>query len=236
MLCMISDLATPLYISAQMGHTRAVKLLVRSGACVDTPREDGATPLFTAAQKGHIGVVQALLAAGATVGLLGNGETALHAAVLFGRTRISHLLLLRGADPMAPNKLSLDPSSRIYWVWVISKIKGLKDGLTSLRLANDAHYSDLTVVLAHFAGPVASSQAGIDIDDASGIGARRRRPLTAAAAAARTLQRYGCVPVTGQVRCRPAQRNTGRSRLPAGTSTTLSGLWRKGGIAAPYSG
>jgi len=43
---------------------------------------------------------------GASTKLLGNGETALHMAALFGRTRITHLLLVNGADPLLKNKVT----------------------------------------------------------------------------------------------------------------------------------
>lgn len=60
-LHVIRDGATPLWISAQMGHDTCVRLLLQHGAGVDLARQDGATPLFKACHKGHEEVVKEIL-------------------------------------------------------------------------------------------------------------------------------------------------------------------------------
>lgn len=64
------DLATPLWIAAQLGHDHIVKTLLQHGAFVDTIRIDGATPLFKASHKGHAHVVHELLKYKPKLGLL----------------------------------------------------------------------------------------------------------------------------------------------------------------------
>lgn len=64
------DLATPLWIAAQMGHDHIVKTLLQHGAYVDSVRVDGATSLFKASHKGHAHVVHELLKYKPKLGLL----------------------------------------------------------------------------------------------------------------------------------------------------------------------
>ncbi|XP_072901593.1 ankyrin repeat domain-containing protein 29 isoform X4 [Hemitrygon akajei] len=97
------DLTTPLWIATQMGHIDIVKLLLQHGASSDSPRQDGSTPLFKAAYKGFTEVVQELLTFSPSLGVLKNGMTALHAAVLGGSARTVTLLVESGADPSLRN-------------------------------------------------------------------------------------------------------------------------------------
>ncbi|GCB67537.1 hypothetical protein scyTo_0010260, partial [Scyliorhinus torazame] len=64
---------------------------------------DGSTPLFKAAYKGFTEVVRELLARSPSLGILKNGTTALHAAVLGGSIRTVRLLIDSGADPSLRN-------------------------------------------------------------------------------------------------------------------------------------
>ncbi|KRZ22449.1 Ankyrin repeat domain-containing protein 29, partial [Trichinella pseudospiralis] len=99
------DGATPLWISCQMGHASIVRELLLWGANVDEARKDGATPLFKASHKGHTAVVEELLEFDPCLGLLANGETALHAACLFGHQEIAKMLIRAGADVQLPNQV-----------------------------------------------------------------------------------------------------------------------------------
>ncbi|XP_067887190.1 ankyrin repeat domain-containing protein 29 isoform X3 [Heterodontus francisci] len=99
----LKDLTTPLWIATQMGHSDIVKLLLQRGANSDTPRKDGSTPLFKAAYKGFAEVVRELLTFCPSLGILKNGTTALHAAVLGGNVRTVALLIDSGADPSLRN-------------------------------------------------------------------------------------------------------------------------------------
>ncbi|KAL3868933.1 hypothetical protein ACJMK2_041685 [Sinanodonta woodiana] len=98
------DNATALWIAAQMGHANIVRELISAGSDIDAVREDGATPLFKACHKGHLEVVEELLKHKPRLGLLPNGETALHAAALFGHMKITKLLMAANADGKLKNK------------------------------------------------------------------------------------------------------------------------------------
>lgn len=71
--------------------------------------QDGATPLFKAAHKGHAGVVGELLKHGPELGLLANGQTALHGAAMFGQLACVRLLARAGAALSARNAAGLTP-------------------------------------------------------------------------------------------------------------------------------
>ncbi|PWA14509.1 hypothetical protein CCH79_00011210 [Gambusia affinis] len=98
------DGTAPLWMAAQMGHSEVVKVLLLRGADRDADRLDGSTVLFKAALKGHNGVVEELLKFSPALGLLKNGSTALHAAVMGGNIRTVLLLLGANADPALPNE------------------------------------------------------------------------------------------------------------------------------------
>ncbi|XP_068174523.1 ankyrin repeat domain-containing protein 29 isoform X3 [Antennarius striatus] len=98
------DGTAPLWIAAQMGHSEAVKVLLLRGAHRDADRQDGSTALFKAAFKGHNGVIEELLKFSPSLGLLKNGSSALHAAVMGGNIQTVLLLLGANADPLLPNK------------------------------------------------------------------------------------------------------------------------------------
>uniref|UniRef100_A0A182YFX8 ANK_REP_REGION domain-containing protein n=1 Tax=Anopheles stephensi TaxID=30069 RepID=A0A182YFX8_ANOST len=104
-----NDGATPLWIAAQMGHDHVVKILLHNGAVVDAVRCDGATALFKAAHKGHSAVVHELLKFRPNLGTLANGETALHAAVMFGHLPIVKQLVAAGSDCTVPNQDGYTP-------------------------------------------------------------------------------------------------------------------------------
>ncbi|AWP11249.1 putative ankyrin repeat domain-containing protein 29-like [Scophthalmus maximus] len=98
------DGTAPLWMAAQMGHNELVKVLLLRGADRDADRQDGSTALFKAALKGHSSVIEELLKFSPSLGLLKNGSTALHAAVMGGDLRTVLLLLGANADPTLPNK------------------------------------------------------------------------------------------------------------------------------------
>ncbi|XP_040025890.2 ankyrin repeat domain-containing protein 29 isoform X3 [Gasterosteus aculeatus] len=98
------DGTTALWMAAQMGHDEAVKVLLLRGADRDADRHDGSTALFKAAFKGHNSVIEELLKFSPSVGILKNGSTALHAAVMGGNLQTVLLLLGANADPMTPNE------------------------------------------------------------------------------------------------------------------------------------
>ncbi|TNN29788.1 Ankyrin repeat domain-containing protein 29 [Liparis tanakae] len=93
-----------LWMAAQMGHGEAVRVLLLRGADRDADRQDGSTALFKAAFKGHNGVIEELLKFSPSVGILKNGSTALHAAVMGGNLQTVLLLLRANANPSLPNQ------------------------------------------------------------------------------------------------------------------------------------
>ncbi|XP_023232143.1 ankyrin repeat domain-containing protein 29-like isoform X1 [Centruroides sculpturatus] len=127
-----TDGATPLWIACQMGHTAVVRELLEKDAEVDATRLDGATPLFKAAHKGYSEIVELLIKRGASLGLLKNGESALHTAALFDHLPIVKILIAAGADPELKNQ----------------------DGLTPLELAQEAG----NVVVTEFLQKIISSR------------------------------------------------------------------------------
>ncbi|XP_078009590.1 ankyrin repeat domain-containing protein 29 isoform X2 [Phascolarctos cinereus] len=104
------DGTAPLWIASQMGHSEVVRVMLLRGADRDAARNDGTTALLKAANKGYNNVIEELLKFSPTLGLLKNGTTALHAAVLSGNIRAVALLLEAGADPALRNKANELPS------------------------------------------------------------------------------------------------------------------------------
>ncbi|KAK7066471.1 hypothetical protein SK128_007029 [Halocaridina rubra] len=129
------DGASPLWIASQMGHQSVVRLLLNHGTNVDICRHDGATPLFKAAHKGHVDVVQELLPYKPHLGLLRNGESALHAAALYGHIRVLKALVQAGADPGLKNDQGLTPIQIASQAHHPEAVQLLKEALTKRKEA-----------------------------------------------------------------------------------------------------
>ncbi|XP_019509391.1 PREDICTED: ankyrin repeat domain-containing protein 29 isoform X1 [Hipposideros armiger] len=99
------DGTAPLWIASQMGHSEVVRVMLLRGADRDAARDDGTTALLKAANKGYNDVIEELLKFSPTLGILKNGTSALHAAVLSGNIKTVALLLEAGADPALRNKM-----------------------------------------------------------------------------------------------------------------------------------
>jgi hypothetical protein len=86
--------------AAQSDDVVTVRALIRSGADVNLPNEQGRTPLMNAAAAGRLSVVQALIEAQADVDASDrNGLTALMEASRLDRVGVVRALLDAGADP-----------------------------------------------------------------------------------------------------------------------------------------
>ncbi|XP_017173358.1 ankyrin repeat domain-containing protein 29 isoform X3 [Mus musculus] len=104
------DGTAPLWIASQMGHSEVVRVMLLRGADRDAARNDGTTALLKAANKGYNDVIEELLKFSPTLGILKNGTSALHAAVLSGNVKTVALLLEAGADPALRNKANELPA------------------------------------------------------------------------------------------------------------------------------
>ncbi|XP_040210010.1 ankyrin repeat domain-containing protein 29 isoform X2 [Rana temporaria] len=104
------DGATSLFMAAQGGYVDVIRLLLTYGAKANQPRQDGTSALFKAAAKGFSDVIEELLKFSPTLGVLKNGSTALHAAVLGGSIKSVALLLEAGANPSMRNKANELPA------------------------------------------------------------------------------------------------------------------------------
>jgi ankyrin repeat protein len=90
---------TALHISAENGHEKLVRTLLRLGADPDIADSSGNAAIHYAARSGHTGVVLALLDGGANVGSANkNGWTAMHLAGEKGFEQVVQLLIGAGAD------------------------------------------------------------------------------------------------------------------------------------------
>lgn len=128
------DGATPLWIASQMGHDHICKILLTHGAqvsClefnfhsftssqrftlplqVDALRCDNSTPIFKASHKGFTAVVEQLLKYNPNLGLLPNGESAMHAAAGFGQLAVVKQLVAGGfSNYQLRNQEGLTPRS-----------------------------------------------------------------------------------------------------------------------------
>ncbi|TRX96041.1 hypothetical protein FHL15_003183 [Xylaria flabelliformis] len=85
---------SPLLTAISLGNYRVVRLLIRSGANIDTPDQDGMTPLHLAVQRGDLDRARALLDLGAdvmTVNVRGRGL--LHTAIVEDQRPMVSMLL-----------------------------------------------------------------------------------------------------------------------------------------------
>ncbi|KAK5868626.1 hypothetical protein PBY51_009623 [Eleginops maclovinus] len=80
-----SSLSTALHLSAEEGHNRVVRQLIKSGVNIDSADNRGYTPLHLAALKGHTGICRQLLSNGTCSNSRSlQGWTPIHLAALRG--------------------------------------------------------------------------------------------------------------------------------------------------------
>ncbi|MFH0822830.1 MAG: ankyrin repeat domain-containing protein [Pseudomonadota bacterium] len=88
------------------GQTGIVETLLKGGAWVDHPDEDGNTPLILAALDGNVELVRLLLQRGANVDARNHyGLTALMEAAFWGNLDVITILLRHGAEVNASDRL-----------------------------------------------------------------------------------------------------------------------------------
>ncbi|HEY2566927.1 MAG TPA: ankyrin repeat domain-containing protein [Candidatus Aquirickettsiella sp.] len=89
----ICEICTPLFVAAQNGHTEVIEELIKAGANIDKPSNNGDTPLFVAAQNGHAKVVEVLVKAGVKFDNSSSISTSLFMAAQNGHTDVVKILL-----------------------------------------------------------------------------------------------------------------------------------------------
>ncbi|XP_034851798.1 ankyrin repeat domain-containing protein 29 isoform X3 [Mirounga leonina] len=141
------DGTAPLWIASQMGHSEVVRVMLLRGADRDAARNDGTTALLKAANKGYNDVIEELLKFSPTLGILKNGTSALHAAVLSGNTKTVALLLEAGADPALRNKELLASESTVS---ALSPRKKVQAASEILRSGSRLRQKTCDAVLQHF--------------------------------------------------------------------------------------
>jgi TonB family protein len=137
------------------GKAGLIRPLLRAGAKIDAPDEDGELPLGLAARLGQTFVATALLAAGADAGLASTrGHTPLDAAAATGLTELCRLILAKGGDA---NRTAPDGSTALMHAvvgghWETAKLlvesganphQAMQDGATAFSLADEVHEVDL---------------------------------------------------------------------------------------------
>lgn len=94
-----SQVNEELHAAAMAGNVPDIERSLNSGASVDSEDGERKTALIHATVGGHVDAVNALLKAGARTQPLGDfAHTPLRAAALFGRPRITEILLEHGVD------------------------------------------------------------------------------------------------------------------------------------------
>ncbi|KAK0395123.1 hypothetical protein QR680_001126 [Steinernema hermaphroditum] len=123
-----TDGISPFWMACQMGHGPVVEELQRRKQR-DSARPDGATGLFKASHKGCANVVRLLLEHDgdrSSLGILKNGESALHAAALFGHPHIVDVLLKAGADANLRNQhydTPADLADQMNYPLIVDKLR-----------------------------------------------------------------------------------------------------------------
>lgn len=102
-----------IFTAAMLGRTDDVaRMLDENPALVDTPGVHGMPIMYFPAASGRVDVLELLLDRGANVNAGAGGNTALHAAAMFGRVDAARWLLAHGADRSATDYEGKTPRER----------------------------------------------------------------------------------------------------------------------------
>jgi len=115
MLCFMGT--APLHKAVANGDVRCIRLLVGSGANIDSPNLYGDTPLHRAVENSRLATVVELLRHGADVDRPNKqGNTPLHLAAAIGHSALTRALLQAGAVAMSFNLKGMVPlHTAIYY-------------------------------------------------------------------------------------------------------------------------
>ncbi|KAK3941240.1 ankyrin repeat-containing domain protein, partial [Diplogelasinospora grovesii] len=125
-----TQLRTPLFRAAAMGHDAVVGLLLSQGAEVNTTDTEGWTPLLAAARYGQEAVVDLLLSQGAAFKPARGGSTALSLAAGCGHEAVVKLLLAAGAE--------VNERSWFRWTPLLLAAENGYEAVVELLLSNGA--------------------------------------------------------------------------------------------------
>ena len=151
--------------------------LIKDGADVNAPDEDGNVPIIVAATRGRADIVQILLDAGADPNARGpTGIIALHVAAFFGHTEVVQLLLLQDTnvderDDEGFTALHLASQEGFVEVVVLLldagadiNIQTFKSGGTALSLAvTNVHVDIVRLLLDRGADPTIGSDGDVTL-------------------------------------------------------------------------
>ncbi|GAB9477012.1 Tkl protein kinase [Globisporangium polare] len=117
-------MCTPLLHAARRGHAKAVVLLVKSEANIETKDEDGRSALSYAADSSHTKIVRELLANGAAVDAADKqGRTPLSYAVgMYNKVQVVTELVKNGADVNLKDKAGMTVMSHALSIYDNDKI------------------------------------------------------------------------------------------------------------------
>jgi ankyrin repeat protein len=94
-----SAIESSIYIAAEYGSMKSIKLHLDRGFKINEKSKNGLTPLHSASIGGKVEIVELLVSKGADVNAkYGGGETSLHEAARYGHKGTVELLIAKGAD------------------------------------------------------------------------------------------------------------------------------------------
>jgi len=126
----------PIHIAASRGNQAMVRLLVHTGAAVDTPDKYGSTPLLMVCRTGNLELAKILVDAGAEVSAANKqGDTPLLAALMAGNVELAEILIRKGADVPA---LMLQHRSDGAGMLALAIVSG-KEGCISFAVKHGAN-------------------------------------------------------------------------------------------------
>ncbi|KAL6826712.1 ankyrin repeat-containing domain protein [Trichoderma sp. SZMC 28015] len=135
---------TPLSLAAGHGHEAIVRLLIESGADIESKDKEGFTPLMFAVESGHRTIVERLLTKGAdTESEDKHNFTPLMLAIMKQNEEMVKLLLKHGANPNSAEMSGFTPLMYAVGKESADVIKLLLEYGANINLADESGYTPL---------------------------------------------------------------------------------------------